>query len=214
MKASRFLPAVSVSLLITAAASAARVDMNDPRRALGREDNIRIDAELLQDSLSPNAALSVTYQVENLTAQTIALADKISDVTYDPDSATVTFAIGSEVPTGMTMPHLVTIAPGQKRVFTAGGLLHVAVPTQRTPWSIVPRFVQIKVNVLRDVRPFEAALLQQAKSAAAPALPGDLFDKWVEVNDAVFLNSIPVRWSGREEQTAGIDVSERTAHRH
>jgi len=187
--------------------------MNDPRRALGREDNIRIDAELLQQSLSPSSAIGVTYQVENLTAGTIGVADKISDVTFDPDTATVTFEIGAEVPTGTTMPHVVTIAPGQKRVLTAGGILHVAVPRLRTPWSVVPRYVQIKVNVLRDVTPFAALLAQQAKSAVAPALSGDLFEKWVDVNDAVFLNSIPVRWSGRDEQ-AGTDVAERNPGGH
>ena len=209
MRVSRFFSAVSVSLLIAAAASAAHVDMNDPRRALGREDNIRVDAELLQQSLSPSSSISVTYQVENLTEQTIGVADKVSDVTFDPDTATVTFAIGAEVPTGATMPHVVTIAPGEKRVLTAGGILHVAVPRQRTPWSAVPRYVQIKVNVLRDVTPFAALLAQQAKSAVAPVLPGDLFDKWVNVNDAIFLNSIPVRWSGRDEHI-GADVADRS----
>ena len=213
MRVPRFSFAVSVSLLVAAAASAAHVDMNDPRRALGREDNIRIDAELLQQSLSPSSAISVTYQVENLTAGTIGVADKISDVTFDPDTATVTFEIGAEVPTGTTMPHVVTIGPGQKRVLMAGGILHVAVPRQRTPWSAVPRYVQIKVNVLRDVTPFEVLLAQQAKAAVAPALSGDLFEKWVDVNDAVFLNSIPVRWSGRDEQ-AGTDVAERNPGGH
>jgi len=207
MRFSRFFSAVSVSLLFTAAVQAAHVDMNDPRRALGREDNIRVDAELLQDSISPSAPLSITYQVENLSNQTIGIADKISDVSYDADSATITFSIGAEVPVGTTMPHVVTIGPGQKRVLSAGGLVHVAVPGQRTPWSAVPRYVQIKVNVLRDVTPFAALIDRQAKSAVAPALPNDLFDKWVDANDSVFLNSLPVHWSGRE-QIAG-DVSER-----
>jgi len=213
MKFSRLVSAVSVSLLITAAASAARVDMNDPRRALGREDNIRVDAELLQDSLSPSSPISVTYQIQNLTNQTIGLADKVTDVSFDPDTATVTFAIGSEVPAGTGMPHVVTIAPGEKRVFTTGGIVYIAVPRQRTPWSAVPRFVQIKVNVLRDVRPFEAQIVQQTKSAAAPALPGDLFDKWVDATGAIFLNAIPVRWSGRGNDLTGTDVSEaRSGH--
>src|SRR4029079_5662653 len=83
------------AMLVAAVASAAHVDMNDPRRALAREKNIRVDAELLQDSLAPGASLSVTYQVQNLTAKTIGVADKISDVSYDPDTATVTLALGS-----------------------------------------------------------------------------------------------------------------------
>ncbi len=206
MKLSPFISA----MLVAAVASAAHVDMNDPRRALGREDNIRVDAELLQDSLSPGASLSVTYQIQNLTAQAIGVADRLSDVSYDPDTATVTFAIGSEVPTGKTMPHLVTILPGEKRVLTAGGTLRVVVPHDRTPWSAVPRYVQIKVNVLRDVTAFTGLIEQQAKpAAAAPALPNDLFDKWVDASDSVFLNSIPVRWNGRDERIS-VDASSRT----
>jgi len=208
MRFPRLFAAVSVSLLIAAAASAAHVDMNDPRRALGREDNIRVDAELAQDSVSPSSSLSITYQIENLTPKTIGIADKVADVSYDPDTATINVSIGAEVPSGTTMPHVVTIAPGEKRVLTAGGAVHVVVPRQRTPWTHVPRYVQIKVNVLRDIKPFEALLVQQAKSA--PALPGDLFEKWVDASDSVFLNSIPVHWSGRDNRLSDVDASERT----
>jgi hypothetical protein len=209
VKVSLFTVVLSLSLLSSAAASAARVDMNDPRRALGREDDIRIDAELLQDTLSPGSPLSVTYQVENLTQTTVGVADRISDVSYDPDSQTVTFSIGAEVPSGAAMPHVVTIAPGQKRVLTAGGVFHSAAPRATSPFASVPRYVQIKVNVLKDVGPFAALLAQQAASPAAPALPNDLFDKWVAANDAVFLNSIPVHWSGRDERNR-MDASKRT----
>lgn len=208
MRISRLFAAASLFLLISAAANAAHVDMTDPRRALGREDNIRVDAQLLQNSISASSPLSVTYQVENLTNQSIGVADKVSDVSYDPDTATITLSIGAEVPTGNNMPHVVIIAPGQKRTFNAGGLVHVAVPRQRTPWSSVPRYVQIKVNVLRDVTPFASQLDQQAKSPAPVALPNDLFDKWVDASDSVFLNSIPVHWSGQNDHSE-VDVSER-----
>jgi hypothetical protein len=198
--------AVTFSSLIAAAASAAHVDMNDPRRALGREDNIRVDAQILQDTLSDNSPLSVTYQIENLSTQTIGVADRVGDVSYDSDTGTVTFSIGAEVPAGTTMPHMVTIAPGQKRVMTTGCTVHIAVPHFSEHFG-VPRLVQIKVNVLKDVTPFAALLDQQAKSSQAPALPADLFDKWVDANDSVFLNTIPVRWSSRNESLA--DASQR-----
>jgi hypothetical protein len=208
MRVSRFFAATAVSLLFSAAATAGHVDMSDPRRALGREDNIRVDAELLQDSISPSSPLSVTYQIENMTNQTIGVADRVADVTYDPETVTITLSIGAEVPTGATLPHVTVIGPGQKHDFNAGGLVHVAVPRQRTPWSSVPRYVQIKVIVLRDVAPFAKLLEQQAKSTVPVALPNDLFDKWVDASDSVFLNSIPVHWSGRNQQSEG-DVSER-----
>lgn len=182
----RSFAAVAVVLLSAGALCAASVDMKDPRRAVGREGDIRVDAVLSQETLTANSSLGVTYQVENRTNATIAIADKIVDVTYDSDERTVTFAIGSEVPQA-TMPHLVTIAPGQKRVLQAGGLVRVAVSRERSPFRGTPQLVQIKVNVLRDVQPF-------AHVAAAQPISDALFDRWVDTNDAIQLNPVPVHW--------------------
>src|SRR5439155_25836851 len=95
-----FFAVVTISLIGAAAANAARVDFKDPRRALGREGNVRIDAELAEDTVSANAPINVTYQIENLSNATVAVADKILDATFDLDSRTVTLSIGSEVPPG------------------------------------------------------------------------------------------------------------------
>lgn len=186
-------PAVALTL-IAGASLAARVDLTDPRRALGREDNIRVDAQINQETISSSAPLSVTYQVENLTQAPIAVADKVTDMTYDDESRTITLALGAEVPTGSAMPHLVVIAPGGKHVFSSGTMVHVMMPSMSTPWTAVPRFVQIKVSVLRDVTPFAALIEQQRRSTTPPALPNEMFDRWVESTDAVYLNAIPVRW--------------------
>jgi hypothetical protein len=59
----------------------------------------------------------------------------------------------------------------------------------------VPRFVQITVNVLRDLKPFAKLIEQQTKSAAAPPLPNELFDTWVASVSSVELNVLPVRWT-------------------
>ena len=67
----------------------------------------------------------------------------------------------------------------------------------------MPRFVQIVVNVLRDVGPFANLIALQARSAASPPLPNDLFDKWVASVSSVELNALPVHWSERRSgQTA------------
>jgi hypothetical protein len=52
------------------------------------------------------------YQIQNLTSQPIAVADKLCDITYDSDSRTITLTVGSEVPKGGEMPHLTVIGPG------------------------------------------------------------------------------------------------------
>ena len=194
-----FVPAVALTL-VAGAAFAAHVDLKDPRTALGREDNIRVDAHLAQDCISSNAPLIVTYQVENLTQSPIALADKVTATSYDDDSRTITLTLGAEIPTGSAMPHLSVIAPGAKRVFSAGAMVRIVLPSMRTPWTAVPQFVQIKVNVLRDVQPFAVLIEQQRRSATAPALPSGMFDRWVESTGAVYLNAIPVRWTGSRPQ--------------
>jgi hypothetical protein len=203
---SRIAVAVAVFLLISSTANAAGVDFKDPRRALGREDDIRVDAQMLQETLSPGSAISVTYQVENLTSAPIAIADKVAGASFDPDSLTITVSIGAEIPEGTAMPHLTTIPPGQKRAFRIGAAAQVLVANARSPWARVPRFVQIVVNVLHDLKPFANLIDQQAKSAVAPPLPNDLFDTWVASVSSVELNVLPVRWSN-ERRGATAEMS-------
>jgi hypothetical protein len=185
---------VAVFLLVSSTASAAGVDFKDPRRALGREDDIKVDAQMLQETVSAGSPISVTYQIENLTSEPIAIADKICDSSFDADTQTITMSIGAEIPEGKAMPHLVTIAPGQKRVLHTGAMIQAVQGNSRSPYASVPRYVQITVNVLRDLRPF-AKLIEQQSHAAVVPLPNDLFDQWVDSVSTVDLNSLPVHWS-------------------
>jgi hypothetical protein len=201
MQSSRpFFTAVVATMIGAAGANAAHVDFKDLRRALGREGNVRIDAELGQDTVSSNCPLNVTYQIENLSSATIAIADKVTDATFDADSRTVTLSIGAEVPPGPNMPHLVTINSGEKRVLNSAALLRINMPTMRTPWTAIPKYVQIKVTVLRDVTPFVKLIEQQNRTPSSILLPNDMFDRWVESSDSVLLNAIPVYWKGESRR--------------
>ncbi len=203
MKSSLFV----VTLMLTTAAAMAgpHVDMKDPRRALAREDNIRIDAQLLQDTLQPNGPIGVTYQVENLSNAPIAIADRISDVDFNPDDVTLTLTIGAETLTGKTLPHLVVIAPGEKKTLRSGGIVH-GVLNGHGPFAVVPHSVLICVNVLRDVAPFRQAIAAQQKPNAVVAVTNDMFDHWIDSNDSIELNSLPVRWSSQpKDGVAGAD---------
>ena len=198
--------------LIGATATASHVDFSDPRRALGREGNVRIDAQLTQDTLSANSVVTVTYQIENLTSSTIAVADKIVDTDFDPDSRTITLAIGAEIPPGPNMPHLVMIKSGEKRTLNAGALVHVTLTDIRTPWTAVPRYVQVKVTVLKDVMAFASLIEKQNRNTMPIALPDSMFERWVEGSESVLLNSVPVYWRGESRrgtaessQPAGTD---------
>jgi hypothetical protein len=204
MKSSRLLFAVlSAVAIFPLAADAAHIDMADPRRALGREDDIRVDAELNQDSVASGSPISITYQVQNLSKEPVAIADKVCELTYDSDSQTITMSIGTEVPRDGTMPKLVTLAPGEKKTFTVGGVLHVAVSDVRTPFTRSPRFVRIKVNILRGLAAFRSLIDRQAGSATPIALNDEQFERWLENNDTIFLNEIPVQYNAapRREMT-------------
>ena len=190
-----FFVVLSLTVLSSRGALAARVDMKDPRRALAREDDVRIDAQVLQQELSSNGPISITWQVQNLSPTPIAIADRTKDVDYDPETGTIVFSVGAEVPDGATMPHLTVIRPGENHVFSAGGTVRVATPRVRTPWTLVPRYVQVKVVILRDVTDFAPLIEAQMKSPTPPPLPNELFDRWIEGSDSVFLNPIPVHWN-------------------
>ena len=195
MKSSKpFFAAVAVVLMGAGMAAAAHVDFSDPRRALGREGDIRVDAELTQDALATNSPIGVTYQIQNLSKNVIAVADKVVDTDFDLESLTVTLSIGAEIPPGTQMPHLVTINAGEKRVMTAAAMLHVAIPNMHTRWTPVPRFVQVKVTLLRDVTAFAPLIEQQRSGVTTVSLPNNMFDRWVEASDSILLNPIPVYW--------------------
>jgi len=196
------------ALLIAATVQAAKVDMRDPRRAVGREDDVRVDAEVAQDTISTHSKIAVVYQIQNMTSSPIALADKISDASYDADTQTITVSFGAEVPDGATMPHLVVIAPGETKTFHGCGSLNIPAPSVRSPWTPVPRFVQVKVTVLRDLKPFAALIAQQDKTAGAPPLTNESFDRWVNSVESVFLNPIPIRFDGTKRNENGVDAEQ------
>jgi len=78
----------------------------------------------------------------------------------------------------------------------------------RGPFSAVPQFVKIEVNFLRDVAPFAQAIALQAKSTISTLpLGNDLFDQWVQSNDSIYLNSIPIRWKEETKDIAGAEAS-------
>jgi hypothetical protein len=220
VKSSRLFYALlaAIVLIHAAAASAASIDMDDPRRTVGREDDVRIDAQLIQDTVSPGSAIGVTWQIQNLSDSPIAVADKVVAATYDADSQTITFAIGAEVPSDGRMPRVVTIAAGETKVFRAGATPMLSAAAMRATLA-PPRYVQVKVSILRDLAPFAQLIAQQQKldqrasqqQNAGPVLPDELFDRWFESNDTIFLNAVPVRFSARPSTNGFAGADQRYA---
>lgn len=209
-----FVSLVAVTAILSAAAaSAASVDMTDPRRALGREDDVRIDAQLVRESVSPGATVGVTYQIQNLSNAPVAIADKVSDISYDSDTATITLGLGSEVPADGLLPRMAVIQPGEKKTFTGGAVLRVVTPAVRSPFTVVPRLVQVKVTVLRELAAFAQLLQRQASSAAPIQLSDPQFEKFLESNDTIFLNPIPVRFEPKGRSGGDAETNNSAAFR-
>lgn len=202
MQSSKNFLAVVAATAIAASVFAARVDFKNPKRALGREGDVRVDAELSQYTISQTSPINVTYQIENLSNVAVAVADKILDAHFDAEARTIRFSIGAEVPPGPNMPHLVLIRPGEKRVLSSGALVRVVTPNIRTPWTAVPQYIQIQVTLLRDITPFASLIEQQSKGAVTVPLPNDMFDRWVESSGTVLLNTIPVYWKNENRRGA------------
>lgn len=201
-----FVAATIAAVLVSAAADAASIDMNDPLRAKGREGDVRIDAQLVTDAVSPGAPVGVTWQIQNFTEHAIAVATRVVDASYDADSRTITLAIGSEVPQDGNMPAMVLVGPGEKKVFRAAATPSITVAAIR---SASPRYVQVKVSILRELDPFLTLIRAQAPSSKPQQLSDELFELWFESTDTIFLNTLPVQWSGKVQKA--IDVEQRSA---
>lgn len=207
MKAN-FVAATIAAVLVGVAADAATIDMNDPLRAKGREGDVRVDAQLLTNAVSPGAPVGVTWQIQNFTDAPVAVATKVVDASYDADSQTITLTIGSEVPDDGNMPHMVLVAPGEKKVFRAAATPAIA-PAAVRGANAQPRYVQIKVSILRKLEPFLSLIHSQAPAARPQQLSDELFEEWFESTDTIYLNSLPVQWSPRANKV--IDVEQRGA---
>lgn len=201
------LAAAAIATFLTTAAQAASIDMNDPRRSVGRQDDVRIDAQLVTDTVSPGSPVGVTWQIQNFTDTAVAVATRVVDASYDEDSRTITLTIGSEVPQDGNMPAMVLVAPGEKKVFRAAATPAITAAALRTGGG-QPRYVQVKVSILRDLEPFIALIRSQVPNAKPQQLSDELFERWFESTETILLNTLPVQWSAKAHKA--IDVEQRS----
>ena len=190
-------------LLLAAACSTTQkpVDMKEPRRVVGTENDVRIDAEVYGDTLSPNVSIPVKYEITNNRANTILVADLLLNATYDPDTLTVTVDIGSEIPGEQYLPRLIPIPSGGKKSFSAAAHVNILRNPSAAPFAPRPNALRLRVNFLGDPQPFTKLIDIPEKAVHDPQLAAAIFPKWVEQNETVVTNTLPMRWRG----TAAID---------
>jgi len=69
--------------------------------------------------------------------------------------------------------------------------------------------VQVKVTILRDLAPFAELIQNQSRTRGPQRLSDELFDRWLEGSDTIFLNALPVGWTPRGSGGATADASRR-----
>jgi hypothetical protein len=188
-------------LLLLAAACASStspsksvVENNEPRRALGTENGVRIDVEIYSDSLTTSSSIPLKYDITNHRDKTILVADLIPQGNYDPDTQTVTVNLGTEIPGQNFLPRLIAIRPEERKSFSTAA--HVVIAANPgTPWTPRPSGVRVRLNFLENTPPFAKLVEIPEKAVYDPKLAADLFQKWVETNETVVTNTLPMRWA-------------------
>lgn len=203
------------SILLAAGCATPRVDLKEPRRLLGTEENIRLDASVRTDTLSNSQPLPFDYAITNNRATPIAVAELVPQASFDSENRVLTVTIGTEVPGEELLPRLVVIAPGEKKEFS--GSAHVRIPSAgpENPFHAAPGGVQFKLNFLSDPQPFAQLIGISERAVHDAKLAADLFPKWLEGNETLVTNVLPMRWSNQiapDEETPG-DVRPRVRRR-
>ncbi|HVS32625.1 MAG TPA: hypothetical protein VMS98_14365 [Thermoanaerobaculia bacterium] len=180
--------------LVAGCASSSTVDLNEARRVVGTENSVRIDAQIFSERLSTNTRIRLTYDISNERSSPIAIADIIPETSYDADTQTVTIAIGSEVPGIQLLPRLLTIGPGEKKSFSTVARVNIVMARTATPLSRFPNALRLKMHFLNETEQFQQLIAIPERAIHDPKLADELFPKWLEKNETVYTNTLPMRW--------------------
>src|SRR5438067_11632613 len=184
------------------AAKPGTINMKEPRRMVGTENNVRVDAEIYGEDMIQGSSIAIKYEITNQRPTPILIADLITQSNYDPDTRTVTIDVGSEIPGEELLPRLISIPSGERRTFTTGANINVRMPIN-SPWTPKPRALQLRVNFLGDPAPFAMLVDIPERAVRDKKLADELFPKWVERTETVTTNALPMRWQG--PRTSGIE---------
>jgi len=202
----RFLASAALLLITAGCATTAKVDMNEPRRVVGTENAVRVDAEITGEELQNGAHVPITYVITNQRPNAIAIADLIPMTGYDEETQMITVSIGSEVPGTTLLPRLISIAPGEQKTFSTSARIVFVLPQSDGARRLAPRAgLRLRVNFLGDTSGgFQQLIGIPERAIADSKLADELFPLWLERNEVVFTNAVPMRWKGTSTGAEGV----------
>jgi hypothetical protein len=210
MKSSLMLCSVAALAALTISCSSTApsgVDMNESHRFVGRENNVRVDAQMTSRSLGNNAAVRIVFEIENFRDEAIALVASRGETTFDPATGTLIISLGAEIPPAESLL-VEMIHSGERKSFSTVVRSNVVVPNhERSPR---PRYVRVRVNFLGDLDPFSAVI--GPSGMIADGVSDELFPVWIERNEVVLTNSLPIDW-GRDRSLPTASASQSGATR-
>jgi hypothetical protein len=194
----RLAPVIVLSLLFAACATTHKVDMKEPRRLVATDNDVRLDVQVRGDTLAPSNDFPMDYEITNNRETSIAVAELIPDSAYDPDTQTVTISLGSEVPGQQILPRLIVIKPGEHKSFSHAARVSLPITemVEQNPYHRFPNALRVRLNFLAETKPFEKLIGISERAVHDPALAAELFPIWVEHNESVITNVLPMRWIG------------------
>ena len=76
--------------------------------------------------------------------------------------------------------------------------MNLVMPASAGPFVAYPQLLRLKVNFLGNVKPFEKLIDIPERAIADAKLADSMFATWIENNEAVVTNAIPIRWGAAE----------------
>lgn len=197
MRKSSLVPILFLAVIAATGCASSGVDLDESERLMGRERDVRIDAQITSSELASNSNLGLKYEIENLRAEPIAVADIVPEVSYDTETGVITVLLGSEVPGNEFLPRLEMIRSGERRTFSAGANLNVGGAMRKQP-----RAIRIRLSYLENVEPFSFLVDISEKAVRDPEKADALFLTWVDNVKSVTTNEVPLNWSRRSADEA------------
>ena len=198
--------------IIGCASTTSTIDMAEPRRIVGTENAVRVDAQVSADHVAPGAHIPITYEITNMRESAIAVAELLPETSYDADARMFTVSIGSEVPGNELLPRLIVIEPGEKKSFSIVARLRYVMPPRSVDPTLrsVPAGFRVKLNFLSETEPFRELIGIKEVAVADAKLADQLFPIWLERNEVVYTNAVPMRWGARTRPEIGDQPERRT----